>query len=82
MPRFLFWKEPSGQVPLESERTALLFLLLVLTLAAPVRSRALFGSSLGNETPIVETGHSWLWGTTGEQEWTPALTTGEIRVLF
>ncbi|CAN7986898.1 unnamed protein product [Ixodes hexagonus] len=43
---------------------------------APVRSRALFGSSLGSETPIVQTGHSWLWGTTGEQEWTPALTTG------
>lgn len=34
------------------------------------------GSSLGNEMPIAKTGHSWLWGTTGEQEWTPALTTG------
>lgn len=41
-----------------------------------VRSRGVFGSSLGNETPIAKTGHSWLWGTTGEQEWTPALTTG------
>ncbi|KAH9376771.1 hypothetical protein HPB48_010933 [Haemaphysalis longicornis] len=41
-----------------------------------VRSRGVFGSSLGNETPIAKSGHSWLWGTTGEQEWTPALTTG------
>nr|XP_050050527.1 GATOR complex protein Iml1-like isoform X3 [Dermacentor andersoni] len=41
-----------------------------------VRPRAVFPSSLGNETPIAKTGHSWLWGTTGEQEWTPALTTG------
>ncbi|KAH7955787.1 hypothetical protein HPB52_003880 [Rhipicephalus sanguineus] len=41
-----------------------------------VRPRVVFPSSLGNETPIAKTGHSWLWGTTGEQEWTPALTTG------
>ncbi|KAL3247382.1 hypothetical protein MRX96_057103, partial [Rhipicephalus microplus] len=41
-----------------------------------MRPRVVFPSSLGNETPIAKTGHSWLWGTTGEQEWTPALTTG------
>ncbi|KAK8788496.1 hypothetical protein V5799_021714 [Amblyomma americanum] len=42
---------------------------------AHVRSRGVFGS-VGNETPIAKKGHSWMWGTTGEQEWTPALTTG------
>lgn len=64
------------QVPALPERPQAADLVKRHAKDAPVRSRALFGSSLGNETPIVETGHSWLWGTTGEQEWTPALTTG------
>ena len=25
----------------------------------------------------VEEGHAWLWGVTGEQEWTPSVTTGK-----
>uniref|UniRef100_A0A2R5L6X3 DEP domain-containing protein n=1 Tax=Ornithodoros turicata TaxID=34597 RepID=A0A2R5L6X3_9ACAR len=41
-----------------------------------LRSRSVLGSTSNCETPIAKTGHSWLWGTTGEQEWTPALTTG------
>lgn len=46
------------------------------TKEASARSRSVLGSSAGCETPIAKAGHSWLWGITGEQEWTPSLTTG------
>ena len=29
----------------------------------------------------IEEGHNWLWGTTGEQEWTPEMTTGKPGVV-
>ena len=45
-----------------------------------------FGHSpthLGRDlTPFsVEEGHAWLWGVTGEQEWTPNVTTGMVMLL-
>ena len=32
-----------------------------------------------NSVSGAQVGHVWLWGLTGEQEWTPDLTTGKYR---
>ena len=40
------------------------------------------GISTSNNPPPTKANKTLLWGATGEQEWTPALTTGELFIFL